>query len=73
MKGLVIRLNKVISEFTVNKYKVLMLDEKQTNVTYNKYSINGKEYKPVSIYDAPNCIAIESNETFKGKTVEFID
>lgn len=72
MKRLVIRLNKVISELTVNKYKVLILDERQTNIDYNSYLIDGKEYKPVSIYDAPNCIAIESDDTFKGKTVEFV-
>ena len=66
-------MNKVISEFSVGKYKVLTLDEKQSNVTHDKYLIDGKEYEPVSIYDAPNCIAIESNDTFEGKTVKFIE
>ena len=65
-------MNKVVSEFNVGKYKVLTLDEKQFNGAYNKYLIDGTEYKPVSVYDAPKCIAIESNERFVGKTVNFI-
>ena len=31
---------------------------------YKKYSMDGKEYEPVTIYDAQNCIAIESKEEF---------
>ena len=65
-------MNKIISEFNVSKYKVLVLDEKQFVRAYNKYLIDGIEYKPVSVYDAPKCIAVESNRNFVGKTVEFI-
>lgn len=68
----VIRLNKVVSEFNIGKYKVLTLDEKRFEGVYDKYLIDGTEYKPVSVYDAPKCIAIESNDNFVGKTVEFI-
>lgn len=65
-------MNKVISELKIDKYKVLMLDEKQTNVAYSKYLIDGKEYTPVPMNDAPNCIAIESEDSFVDKIVEFV-
>ncbi len=65
-------MNKVIFEVSVGKYKLLTLDEKQSDVAYNIYQIDGKEYEPVLIYDAPSCVAIESNESFEGKTVKFL-
>ena len=43
-----------------------------SKLDYKKYSIDGKEYEPVTIYDAQNCIAIESREEFVGKIVKFI-
>lgn len=65
-------MNKVISEFGIGKYKVLHLDEKKPPKAYTKYAIDGKHFKAIPIYDAPNCIAVESNDSFKGKTVEYI-
>ena len=40
--------------------------------SYHKFLIDGNEYKPVPIYDAKNCIAIESDKRFIGKVIEFI-
>lgn len=62
---------KVISEFSVGKYKVLKLDGVKPDKKYTRYLIDGKEYAIVPIYDAVDCIAIESSDSFKGKTVEF--
>lgn len=62
----------VIYEFSVANYKVLKLDNKKPNKPYTKYRINGIEYGIVPLYDAENCIAIESKDTFIGKEVEFI-
>lgn len=66
-------MNKVTSEFSVGKYKVLVLDKKKPDSTYNKYSIEGIEYDIVPIFDSPNSIAIESNDSFIGKVVKYID
>lgn len=64
-------MSKVIDEFRISKYAVLKLDimpEKQ----YQKFRIEGNEFDPVPVYDLPQCISIESQQSFLGKTVEFI-
>jgi len=63
---------KVISEFAIGKYMVLKLDEAVPNRKFSKYKVGGDLFTPVIVYDAVNCIAIESSESFKGKTVEFV-
>ncbi len=63
---------KVVSEFSIGKYKVLKLDEDKPNKQHKAYQIGGKLFSIVPIYDAGNCIAVESTESFKGKTVEFV-
>ena len=65
-------MSKVISEFSVGKYKVLKLDGSKPNKEYTKYLIDGKEHAIVPMYDAVDCIAVESSGDFKGKTVEFV-
>lgn len=62
---------KVVQEFSIGKYKVLKLDGVKPNRNYHTYLIDGKSYKIVPVYDAENCIAIESSDIFMGKTVEF--
>lgn len=64
-------MSKVIYEFHIKKYTVLKLDE-MPKKSYHKFLIDRNEYKPVSIYDAKNCIAIESDKSFIGKVVTFI-
>lgn len=65
-------MNKVVYEFKADKYMALVLDEMKTPKSYQKYSIDGKTYDIVPVYDAPNCIALESSDSFIGKTVEYI-
>ena len=65
-------MRKVISEFNVGKYHVLKLDGEKPKTPFNAYRINDMAYTVVPLYDAANCIAIESSQTFVGKTVEFI-
>lgn len=65
-------MNKVISEFSLGKYMVLKLDEKKPPKSYTKYQIDGKSYKIIPIYDEAHCIAVESSDSFKGKTVAYI-
>lgn len=64
-------MSKVVNELRIKKYVVLVLDE-MPNKTYSSFLIQGKQYQPSPIYDAKNCIAIESEKSFIGKTVEFI-
>ncbi len=63
---------KVIDEWHVGPYTVLTLDNMDTPRGYNKYIIGGEPYKIVMLYDMPNCIAIQSDGSFIGKTVEFV-
>ena len=64
-------MSKVVYEFHIKKYTVLKLDE-MPQKAYRNFLIDGNEYKPVPIYDAKNCIAIESSKSFIGKIVEFV-
>ena len=56
-------MSKVVYDFQFRNYRVLKLYE-MPKLDYKKYSIDGKEYEPVTIYDEQNCIAIESKEEF---------
>lgn len=62
---------KIIKEFSIGPYKVLSVDGVLPLSGYRKYVIDGKNYSIVPLYDIPNSIAIESNDSFIGKTVEF--
>ena len=64
-------MRKVISEFSLGKYKVLALDGELPTKGHRNYVIDGKLFSIVPLYDIPNSIAIESNDSFIGKTVEF--
>lgn len=64
-------MRKVISEFSAGRCKVLILDGEVPFIRYNKYRIDGEYYDPVIVYDAKNCIAIVSKDSFVGKTVYF--
>ena len=64
-------MRKVISEFSLGQYKVLALDGELPTKGHSKYDIGGKLFSIVPLYDLPNSIAIESTESFIGKTVEF--
>lgn len=64
-------MRKVVSDFAVGKYRVLKLDGELPKTKYNGYLIDGKKYNAVPMYDAQNCIAVESPDSFVGKTVEF--
>lgn len=65
-------MREIRTEIQCNQYKVLGLNDAAPIKNYNMYSIDGIIYEPVTIYDAVNCIAIESTGSFIGKTVTFI-
>lgn len=64
-------MSKVVDEFRINQYTVLKLD-KMPQVSYRKYRIGAEEFDPVPIHDLPQCIAIASDKSYLGKTVDFI-
>ncbi len=64
-------MSKVINEFYIDKYVVLILDN-MPNESYHKFRIKGEEFAPVTVYDGNNCIAIESKESFIGEIIEFL-
>ena len=65
-------MRKVVSEFGIGKYRVLKLDGEIPKVKHSGYTIDGRQYKAVPMYDTQNCVAIESTDSFVGKTVEFM-
>lgn len=65
-------MRKVVSDFSVGKYRVLKLDGEIPKFEHSGYMIDGKHYKAVPMYDAQNCVAIESTGSFEGKTIEFM-
>lgn len=64
-------MSKVIDEFRIRQYAVLELDE-MPQKPYHKFRIGGTELEPVPMYDMPQCIAVQSEQSFIGETVEFI-
>lgn len=62
---------KVIKELAVGKYRLLTLDKPDDVQDFTHYEIDGKSYAFVPLYDIPNCIAIEANESFVGRNVVF--
>ena len=60
---------KVIDNFKVGKYLVIVLDNIEKG--FNKIEIEGTLYDATIAYDIPNAISIESENDFIGKTVKF--
>ena len=65
-------MRKILSDFSIGKYRVLKLDGVKPMKNYSAYRIDGVVFDVVPIYDAADCIAIKSSDSFSGKTVEFI-
>lgn len=63
-------MSKITNEISIEKYKILKLDVMPTT-PYTSVIIRGRKYNLAPIYDAPNCIAIESRESFVGAEVFF--
>lgn len=63
-------MSKIISEFSVGKYKVLKLDF-LPSYPYTSVRINGQKYEVTPSYDLPNCIVIESSDKFIGNEISF--
>jgi len=63
---------KVIEDYQINQYRVLILDGPTSRKPYRRYRIDGKVYEMVRMTHAQCAIAVESEESFLGKTVEFI-
>lgn len=60
---------KVIDNFKVGKYLVIVLDNVEKD--FQKIEIDGIRYDATIAYDIPNAISIESENDFIGKTVKF--
>lgn len=65
-------MNIIQGQLDAGKYTVLILDVESSHIRYNKLVIDGKEYKPVIVYDLPKSVAIEAKGNFVGKEIEFI-
>jgi hypothetical protein len=70
-------MSKIVNSFKVKKYSVLILETNGIpNKSFRKLKIGNDIFKPVPIFDAKDCVAIESDtdkETFIGKNIEFLD
>lgn len=63
-------MSKIIQEISVGKYKILKLDV-MPSTSYTAVIIKGRRYDLIPIYDALNCIAVESSEKLYGAEVTF--
>ena len=63
---------RVVDEWHTNRFAVLTLDKPIEGKTYFHFKIDGKIYDVVPVYGLPGCIAVESDESFIGKTVEVL-
>lgn len=61
----------VKDEFSVKKYKVVVLDGSLPYKDFNCAIIDGNRYKITIPYDIKNSIAIETEQSMIGKNVEF--
>ena len=64
-------MSKVLSSFSFGKYRVLKISTMPTN-PYSHIRIDGKMYKPIPIYDMPQCVAIESYKDFTNQYIDFV-
>lgn len=62
----------IVSEWEIEKYTLLEINQEPPLKKYYKYRIDGIEYDIVPVYDFSGYIAIEAKGNFKGKKVEFI-
>ena len=63
---------RVVHEINLGDKMVLVLDSRIPMQKHTCYHIDGEIYKPVPVYDAVNCIAIEKTGHYIGKKVEFV-
>lgn len=64
---------KVDKQLQAGKYTVLLLDSEIPHIRFSKLVIDGKEYKPETVYDLENSIGIPATGDFEGKEVKFIE
>lgn len=64
-------MNTVAGEFKIGGYLVMKINGGLPTSPYNVCIVDGKHFKLVPAYDAPNCIAIKANDSFIGKEVSF--
>lgn len=62
----------ILKELHTGKYVILVLDKPISERHYNAYHIEGEFFDVVPLYDMPGCIAIESSDSFIGKTVDLV-
>lgn len=61
----------VVDEFSVKKYKILVMNDRLPCTNFNYAIIDGVKYKITISYDIKNSIAIETDKPMLGKTVIF--
>lgn len=64
-------MNRIIDQFTVSKYTVLLFDELHVTGTGKTALIDGKTYPTEMVFDLPNCIAIIGQGECIGKEAIF--
>jgi hypothetical protein len=63
---------KIIDDFSVGKYRTLILDGELPNTHFSFAKIDGVIYNVTIPYDIKNSIAVQSDKTLIGKSVEFV-
>lgn len=63
---------KIIDVLQAGNNTVLVLDSQLPTKPWNKFKVGKKEYKPIPVYDMPNCVATDVHDDFVGKEIIFI-
>lgn len=63
---------RILDQLEAGRYTVLFLEAETPLINYSKIVIDEREYKPVTVYDLPQSIAIEAKGDFVGKEIKFI-
>ena len=65
-------MNRIIDNFSVGKFRILVMDSGIPNTKFSAVKIDNDVHKVTVPYDIPNSIAIESDKDYANKAVEFI-
>lgn len=63
---------KVVNELSIGKYKILSLNKEIPLRPFKGIRIDGKDFVVTMPYDLKQSIAIEADENFIDKEIEFI-
>lgn len=63
---------RIISDEKLNQFRLMMIDGEKTQ-HYTHYKIGNEIFKPVPMHNMEDYVAIESDVSHLGQTLEFVN